>query len=383
VEWKYNRANLIGKAAVAGVVARWRSSRTRARVARAISEAKTSRGVSSAQRRSFMSRLPLSLACWNYDRTRALMDGTIVPDGIDLTYLNLPVEETFFRMLRNREFDVAEMSLSSYTVSLSREPRPFVAIPIFPSRFFRHSSIYINTRSGIREPKDLAGKRVGTPEYQMTAPVWIRGILAEHFGVPITSPSYFTGGEEEPGRDEKIKLELPPEIRIQPIGPTQTLSAMLADGEIDALYTARMPSTFVTQSNRVARLFPDFESVEKQYFRDTGIFPIMHTVAIRREVYEANRWIAQSLYKAFVAAQRICYDDLYQTAALKTMLPWLTSHVEEARALMNDDFWPYGFAKNRATLSTFLRYHHEQGLSKRLLAPEELFAPETMEEFKI
>ena len=196
-------------------------------------------------------------------------------------------------------------------------------------------------------------------------------------------PAYFTGGEEEPGRDEKIKLDLPPEIKLQPIGPTQTLSAMLADGEIDALYTARMPSTFQTRPDDVKRLFPDFAEVEKQYYRDSGIFPIMHTVAIRREVYEANRWVAQSLYKAFVAAQRATYEDLYVTAALKAMLPWLTSHVEEARALMGEDFWPYGFARNRATLATFLRYHHEQGLSKRLLEPEELFAPETMEEFKI
>ena len=182
-----------------------------------------------------MSRLRLSLACWNYDRTRALMDQSIRPDGIDLTYLNLPVEETFFRMLRHREFDVAEMSLSSYAVSMSREPRPFVAIPIFPSRMFRHSSIYINVDRGIREPKDLIGKRVGTPEYQMTAPVWIRGILSDHYGVPVNSVTYCTGGEEETGRSEKMKLDVPADIRIEPIGEQQTLSAMLACGEIDAL----------------------------------------------------------------------------------------------------------------------------------------------------
>ena len=330
-----------------------------------------------------MSRLALTLACWNYDRTRALMEGGVRPDGIDLTYLSLPVEETFFRMLRHREFDVAEISLSSYTVSLFREPAPFVAIPIFPSRFFRHSSIYINANSGIREPKDLVGRRVGTPEFQMTAPVWIRGILSDRYGVPVTSVRYLTGGEEEPGRGEKIELDLPPSIQVEPIGPAQTLSKMLADGEIDALYTARMPSTFRTQPDKVKRLFPDFAAVEKQYFRDTAIFPIMHTVAIRRDVYEANRWIAQSLCKAFAEAQRVAYEDLYVTAALKAMLPWLTSHVEETRALMGEDFWPYGLARNRVTLATFLRYHHEQGLSKRLLQPEELFAPETLEAFKI
>jgi 4,5-dihydroxyphthalate decarboxylase len=329
-----------------------------------------------------VSKLKLSLACWNYDRTRALQDGSVQPDGIELTYLDLPVEETFFRMLRYREFDVAELSLSSYTVSMFREPRPFVAIPVFPSRFFRHSSIYVNASAGIREPRDLVGKRIGVPEYQMTAPVWIRGILSDHYGVPVDSVTYHTGGEEEPGRDEKIKLDLPPNIRVQPIGPSQTLSAMLASGEIDALHTARMPSTFAPGGN-VRRLFTDFKAVEQDYFRQTGIFPMMHTVAIRREVYEANRWIARSLVKAFAEAQRRMYDDLYVTAALKAMLPWLTAHVEEARALMGDDYWPYGFAPNRKALETFLRYHHEQGLSKRLLAPEELFAPETMESFKI
>jgi 4,5-dihydroxyphthalate decarboxylase len=330
-----------------------------------------------------MSKLRLSLACWNYDRTRALMDGSVRPDGIDLTYLSLPVEETFFRMLRHREFDAAEMSLSSYAVSLARDPGRFVAIPVFPSRFFRHSCIYVNAHAGIREPRDLIGRRIGTPEYQMTAPVWIRGILAEHYGVPVDSVTYFTGGEEEPGRVEKIALDLPPGIRVERIGCAQTLAAMLDAGEIDALHTARMPSTFRAGNPNVRRLFDDYPRVEQQYFRDTGIFPIMHTVVIRRDVYEANRWIAQSLYKAFAEAQRRTYEDLYVTAALKAMLPWLTAHVEEARALMGGDYWPYGFARNRATLATFLRYHHAQGLSKRLLDPEELFAPETLESFKI
>src|SRR6059036_3176841 len=191
-----------------------------------------------------MAKLRLTLACWNYDRTRALLEERIPVDGIELDYLNLPVEETFFRMLRHREFDVAEMSLSSYTVSLAKPERPFVAIPIFPSRYFRHSCIYVHAASGIGEPKDLIGKRVGTPEYQMTAPVWIRGILSEHYGVPIDGVTYCTGGLEESGRAEKIKLELPPNIRIEPIGENQTLSAMLANGEIDALHTARMPSSF-------------------------------------------------------------------------------------------------------------------------------------------
>ena len=329
-----------------------------------------------------MSKLRLSLACWNYDRTRGLLEGRLQPDGIDLIYLNLPVEETFFRMLRNREFDVAEMSLSSYTVSLFKDS-PFIAIPIFPSRFFRHSCIYVNADSGIREPRDLIGKRVGNPEYQMTAPVWIRGVLSDEYGVPVNSVTYHTGGEEQPNRSEKLKLDLPADIRVERIGPTQTLSAMLASGEIDALYTARMPSSFQTGGGKVKRLFEDYVPIEKDYFRRTGIFPIMHTVVIRREVYEQHRWIAQSLYKAFCAAQQETYADLYETAALKTMLPWLTAHVEEARREMGDDYWPYGYERNQATLSTFLRYSFEQGLSKHLLTPAQLFAPESLESFKI
>ena len=330
-----------------------------------------------------MSKLKLTFGCWNYDRTRALMDGSVQPDGIDLNYLNMPVEETFFRMLRHKEFDVAEMSLSSYSVSMSRDPRPFVAIPVFPSRFFRHSCIYVNANSGIREPKDLIGKKIGNPEYQMTAPVWIRGILSDHYGVPVDSVTYYTGGEEEPGRSEKIRLDLPPNIKVHSIGPEQTLAQMLLDGEIDALYTARMPSSFLKGGGKVKRLFEDYEQVERNYFRETGIFPIMHTVAIRRDVYEANRWVARSMMKALEESQKRTYEDLYETAALKAMLPWLTSHVEQVRREMGEDFWPYGFEKNEETLRTFLRYHFEQGLSKRLLKPEELFAPEALEAFKI
>lgn len=330
-----------------------------------------------------MSKLRLSMACWNYDRTRALLENRIPVDGIDLTYLNLPVEETFFRMLRHHEFDVAEMSLSSYTLSLFADEPQFIAIPIFPSRFFRHSCIFINRQSGIREPRDLVGKRVGTPEYQMTAGVWIRGILSDEYKIPVTSVQYFNGGEEEPKRPEKLTLALPPEIHLEPIPPSKTLSQMLDAGEIDALYSARMPSTFVKGSPNVRRLFEDYQTVERDYFSRTKIFPIMHAVVIRRNVYEKHPWIAQSLYKAFVRAQRETYDELYQTAALKYMLPWLIKHVEETRALMGQDFWPYGLEENVQTLTTFLRYSFEQGLSKRRLAPQELFAPESLESFKI
>ncbi len=268
-----------------------------------------------------MRKLPLTLACWDYDRTRALSDGTVPPDGIDLNYINLPVEETFFRMIRHKEFDCSEISLSSYCVSLTRENPPFIAIPVFPSRFFRHSCIFVSAKSGIREPRDLIGKRVGTPEYQMTASTWIRGMLEDEYGVDHTSVEYFTGGTEQPGRIEKLKLDLPPAVRVRPIGPKQTLSQMLADGEIDALYTARAPSTFHSRPQDVKRLFPDFMRIERDYYRKTKIFPIMHTVVIRRDVYEKNRWIAQSLFKAFVEAQRLTYEALMETDTLKAMLP--------------------------------------------------------------
>ncbi len=330
-----------------------------------------------------MSKLRLTLACWDYDRVAALASGLVQPDGIELVFLAQPIEETFFRMLRHREFDVAEMSLSSYAVTLAREDPPFIAIPIFPSRFFRHSSIYVSAKSGIREPSQLAGRRIGVPEYQMTAGVWIRGMLGEEYGVRPDSVEYLCGGEEQPGRVEKVKLALPPRFRLRPIGPRQTLAGMLADGEIDALYTARAPSTLHSRPADVRRLFPNFVEVERDYYRRTRIFPIMHTVVIRRDLYQANPWVAQALTKAFFEAQRKTYRDLAETGALHAMLPWLAAHVEEARAELGEDWWPYGFAANRAVLETFLRYHHEQGLSPRLCAPEALFAPETLENFVI
>ncbi len=311
------------------------------------------------------------------------MDGRVRPDGIDLVPLSMPVEETFFRMLRYEEFDVAEMSLSSYIVSCFKKPRPFVAIPVFPSRMFRHSSIYVNADAGISTPKDLIGKRVGNPEYQMTAPVWIRGILSDEYGVPCEKVTYYTGGEEEPNRPEKLTLNLPPKIKVKRIGADATLSEMLRKGEIDALYSARKPSSYDGPKGRVRRLFEDFVDVERSYFRKTGIFPIMHTVVIRREVYERNRWVAQALFKAFQQSQALTYADLSETAALKAMLPWLAAHYEDARREMGDDYWSYGFAKNKEALSTFLRYSYEQGLSPHRLEAADVFAPETMEAYVI
>ena len=323
------------------------------------------------------------MACWDYDRTRALADGRVQPEGIDLVYLNQPVEETFFRMMRFGEFDASEMSLSSYVASLGRAEPPFIAIPAFPSRFFRHSCIFVSAKSGIRKPEDLKGKRIGVPEYQMTAPVWIRGILSDEHGVKVTDVQHLSGGEEEPGRDEKQKIDLPSSIRLAPIASDKTLSGMLAEGELDALVTARAPSTFKSKPDAVKRLFPDYVAKEKEYYRRTRIFPIMHTVVIRRDVYAKNPWVAQSLYKAFTAAKKIASDMYAQTAALSSMLPWSTAQADETRAEMGEDWWPYGLGPNRHVLETFLRYHHEQGLSKRLYKPEELFARETLETFKV
>ena len=330
-----------------------------------------------------MSPLRITLACWDYDRTRALADGSVRPDGIEINYLPLPVEETFFRMMRYREFDACEMSLSSYVASLGADKPPFIAIPVFPSRCFRHSCIFVSAKSGITRPEELVGKRMGVPEYQLTAPVWIRGTLADEHKVPVSSVEYFSGGEEEPGREEKLKLNLPPEIRIRPIPAGKTLSQMLADGEIDALQSPRTPSTFRSRPGTVRRLFENYVDVEREYYRRTRIFPIMHTVVIRREIYERDPWVAQSLFKAFAASQKKTYESFGQTAAWMAMLPWLVAHVEEARAEFGDDWWPYGLEANRTVLDTFLRYHHEQGLSKRRLKPEELFAPETLESFKV
>ena len=326
-----------------------------------------------------MARLQLTFACGDYDRTRALDEGTVRADGIDLTYLRLPVEETFFRMMRHHEFEVAEMSLSSYVVSLREDPSPFVALPVYTSRMFRHSSLYCHADAGIATPEDLRGKVVGTPEYQLTACVWMRGVLGDRHGVPFDSVEYQTGGQETAGRIEKAALRLPDSVRISRIPEDATLSAMLATGEIDALCTPRVPSPFAAGDPRVRRVFPDVVAAEKEYYGATGIFPIMHVVVVRRDVYERHPWVAQSLYKALLTARDQAYASLYDTSALRFMLPWLTPQLEEARELLGRDYWSYGVEGNRETLATFLRYHHEQGLSERLWAPEELFAPESLE----
>jgi 4,5-dihydroxyphthalate decarboxylase len=320
----------------------------------------------------------LTLACERYDRTEALRDGRVRVAGVDLTYLPQQVEETFFRMARFAEFDAAEMSLSSYVIGLTRDA-PFVAIPVFPSRFFRHSGIYVSAASGIEKPRDLVGKQVGIAEYQLTANVWIRGILADHHDVPVESVVYRTGGLHEPGRPEKLEVDLPAQIQVRPIGPGETLSDLLAAGEIDAVYSPRAPRSFTAGDGRVRRLFEPSGKAEEQYFAATGIFPIMHVVVLRREVYERNRWLARSLFDAFAEAKRLCEENFEETAALRYMLPWLLDEVERTRSILGPDFWPYGLEQNAEPLRTFLRYSYDQGLAARPVDPEELFAPETLE----
>jgi 4,5-dihydroxyphthalate decarboxylase len=322
--------------------------------------------------------VPITLACERYDRTEALRDGRVRPAGVDLTYLPQMVEETFFRMARFREFDAAEMSLSSYVVGLTRDA-PFVALPVFPSRLFRHSGIYVSAGSGIEKPQDLVGKQVGLAEYQLTANVWIRGILADQHDVPVGSVTYRTGGLHQAGRPEKLAVQLPPDIRVEPIGPGRTLSEMLASGELDAVYSPRTPQSFTAGEHGVRRLFEPAGEAEVSYFRETGIFPIMHVLVLRRDVYERNRWLARSLLDAFEEAKALCEEGMGDTAAARYMLPWLHDEVARTKSLLGEDYWPYGLERNREVLRTFLRYSHDQGLATRLLEPEELFAPETLE----
>jgi 4,5-dihydroxyphthalate decarboxylase len=329
-------------------------------------------------------RLSLSFACSPYDRVLPLTDGRVVPEGIDLNFLPLGVEEVFWRQVRHSEFNVSESSLSSYVMLRSRGDDRFVAIPVFTSRFFRHSCVFINIHKGINSPQDLKGKVVGLPEYQITAVVWLRGIFQDQYGLFPRDIRWRRGGEETPGRVEKIELHLPPDIDLKSIPSGKYLSKMLDDGELDALFTAREPSCFTRRSPNVARLFENYREVEERYYEETGIFPIMHTVILKRNIYEKDPWIAMSLYKAFCKAKEIAIASYSETAALHVTLPWIISEVERTKEMMGDDWWPYGVKENRKTLETFLCYHHEQGLSDRLMTVEELFAAETLDEgFKI
>jgi 4,5-dihydroxyphthalate decarboxylase len=322
--------------------------------------------------------LRISLACERYDRVQAIFDGRVQIEGCELNAVPLAAEECFHRAFNGAEFDVTEISGSTYMMTTARDDCPYVAIPAFVSKYFRHSAIYIRNDRGIREPKDLVGKRVGMPEYQMTACLWARGILEDEYGVRPKDIKWFTGGQEEPGRKERAKLSVDPSVSITPIGPTQTLAAMLDAGELDAVISARVPSCYRKNPN-VVRLFENFREVETAYFRKTKIFPIMHLIAIRKTLVAANPWLPVSVFKAFIRAKDIAIHELKDAGVNFVTLPWVYQEVLAAEALLAEDYWSYGVEPNRAALEAMTRYSHTQGLSVRRLTPEEMFHPGTLE----
>lgn len=331
-----------------------------------------------------MSKLNLSIAFGDYDRTRPLSDGSVAIDGIKATYLMLSPEEIFFRAFRHADFDVCELSLSSFAIRSARRDNPYIGIPVFPSRAFRHTAIVVRRDRGIDSPQQLKGRRIGTPEYQLSACVWARGILQDEHGVRPEDIIWVRGGMEDPGRIEKISLNLPPGVRLESAAPDRTLSQLLAQGELDGIIGPRLPSCFADPAANVGWLFQDSVHAASQYFQRTGIFPIMHVIGVRRTLAEQHPWLPATLFKAFSAAKTQALRHLVDTSAAKVMLPFVEEQIVAARRLLGEDFWSYGFtAENRKVLDTFLGYHHAQGLSARRLAPEELFHPSALEIFKI
>ncbi len=321
-----------------------------------------------------MTDLKLTLACWNYDRTRALMDRRVKPEGIELDIEVLRPRQTFQRMLDDHEFQVSELSLASYAALKGRGDCPFVAVPVALSKIFRHSCIYVRTDAGIRTPADLKGKRVGTTQYSSTALVFMRGMLLHDYGIEPSDMHWFMGGLSTFSEQPLIPLDLPG-VRLDFLPAGKTLEAMFEAGELDALLSIYIPSLFLNGSPRIARLFPNFKEVEQDYYRRTGIFPIMHTVVLRKDVYKAHPWAAKSIYQAFRAAKDLAVEGLYDTDALQLALPWLLDYVEESWRVFGKDFWSYGLEPNRPTWAAIGRYVHEQGLSPRVVSPDELFAP--------
>ncbi|MGE5539947.1 MAG: PhnD/SsuA/transferrin family substrate-binding protein [Gemmatimonas sp.] len=330
-----------------------------------------------------MHRVPLTVAFSNYDRTRPLLDGRVTIEGCDPTYFDLEPEEMFHRALHHEEFDVAELSFSNYVALRARGECPYVAIPIFPGRKFRHSGIYVRTDRGIAKPQDLKGKLVGVPEYQVTAVVWMRGVLEDEYAVKPSDIRWRTGGLEQAGRTEKVALKLPAGVELQLIPSDRTLSEMLASGELDAVIAPRPPSVYLKRTPNIARLFEDFVSAEKAYYAKTRIFPIMHLVGVRESKVQQYPWLPASIYKAFDKAKDLALDELRSINIPPVALPWVEEMANEAAALFGRDFWPYGVQANRVTIEAFLRYHHSQGLSPRPLTIADLFAASTLEQSRI
>ncbi len=330
-----------------------------------------------------MSKLSLSIAIGNYDRMRPLVDGNVQIDGVDPVFMLHDPEEIFFRAFRHADFDITELSMSSYTVKTSNNDCPYIAVPVFPSRAFRHTSIYVRTDRGIETPADLKGKRVGVPEYQLTANVWVRMILEEDYGVKPNDITWVRGGYEEPGRVEKINLKLTGGTQVVNVPDGETISHMLATGELDAVIGPRAPSCFTEGNPSVGYLFADPMAEAKAWYQRTGLFPIMHTLGIRKTLVAQHPWLPFSVFKAFEKSKQVALQHLTDTSATKVTLPFVEDQLRSARLLMGQDFWTYGFEQNRETLARFLAQHHKEGLSSRLVSPEELFHPASMESFKI
>jgi 4,5-dihydroxyphthalate decarboxylase len=326
-----------------------------------------------------MPDLSLSVAIGDYDRNRPLIDGDVAIDGVSPVFLRLEPEEIFFRAFRHEAFDVCELSLSSYTIKTARGDCPYVGIPAFVSRAFRHTAIFIRTDRGIESPADLRGKRIGVPEYQLTACVWARAILEADYGVKASDVRWVRGGMEQAGRPEKIPLELPDDIRLEVAASDRSLNTMLEAGEIDGFIGPRSPSCFENGHPLVRRLFADPTDAATDYFRRTGIFPIMHVIGVRRTLVDAHGWLPSTLLKAFEKSKSRALARLNDTSASKVTLPFVEEQLAATRALMGADFWPYGVPANRHVLETFLDHHHRQGLSPRRLAVEELFPASTLE----
>ena len=321
-----------------------------------------------------MSKLvPITIACAEYDRTRPIKDGRVRVDGCEVTYLPLDAEELFFRAFRYHEFDVAELSFNSYLMQTSRGLCPYVAIPAFVSRHFRHSCVFIRTDRGIRTPADLKGKVVGLPEYQQTANVWMRGIFKEEYGIDPSDISWRNGGQEEPGRDERTPFELTNGVELRPIPQEETLNNLLVKGGLDAVFSARALSSYVNRAPNVGLLFPNYRDVERDYYKRTGIFPIMHVIGIRKTLVERYPWLPGSIYKAFSQAKKIALVELREMAVCNVTVPWPEVDMRDAMELMGDDYWRYGVTENQRDIETLVRYSFEQGLAVKKLTPPELF----------
>ena len=329
-----------------------------------------------------MAKLKLAVAVGDYDRVRPLVDGSVQIDGVDPQFMVLEPEEIFFRAFRHADFDITELSLSSYCVKTAAGESAYVGVPVFPSRAFRHTSIYVRT-DRIQNPSDLRGKRIGVPEYQLTANVWARMLLEEDFGIRPSDVIWLRGGYEQPGRVEKIALRLPPDVHLENVPPGATISGMLEAGTLDAVIGPRAPSCFERGHPDVGYLFPDPQAAAADWFRRERMFPIMHLLGIRRTLTELHPWLPAAVSKAFEQSKALALQKLGDTSATKVTLPFVEEQLRAARQLMGTDFWPYGLDANRHVLKRFLQRHHAEGLSSRLLQPEELFHPASLEQHRI